>query len=112
MCRVYDPSSDLCSTLISNMENPQKMRFDLEHKTRIEETKRCEETSSAILDSRKEQPKDAPEKELSALLMQETGIEIKPNVLSMFIRANWNDVAKLSHQIHEKNKSNKFEIVI
>lgn len=42
-----------------------------------------------------------PEELLSALIAKETGANIEPKLLRLFIKAKWDRITALSHAIHE-----------
>ena len=45
---------------------------------------------------------EAAEK-LANLIEAETGVEIEPIVLRLFIKSNWSKVSKHSHDIHDQD---------
>lgn len=42
-----------------------------------------------------------PEHELSSIMERELGVTIHPQALRMFIRANWRELVKHAHRIHD-----------
>jgi hypothetical protein len=44
---------------------------------------------------------EPPEHELSRLLSNETGVNIAPETLRLFIRWHWSEVSRLAHKIHK-----------
>lgn len=45
-------------------------------------------------------PEHEPHKSLSKLIERETGLEIDPYLLRLFVKANWKRISTLGHAIH------------
>lgn len=48
-----------------------------------------------------EKCQSSAEKKLSDLIQRETGINIDPHVLRLFVKLHWARVSTLAHQIHD-----------
>jgi len=53
-------------------------------------------TDIEVIDAR-----SAPEVFLAKLLKDDLGVEINPQALRMFIRAQWGNISACAHKIHE-----------
>jgi hypothetical protein len=45
--------------------------------------------------------KQSPEKRLADLLKRETGADIHPTAMRIFLRANWRSVSAYAHAVHD-----------
>lgn len=46
----------------------------------------------------------SPEAVIVDLMKRDLGVVIDPRLMKMFIRVNWNKLAKCAHQIHEEER--------
>jgi hypothetical protein len=54
----------------------------------------CEGTASRVSDR-------APEEKLASLMLRELGSSVDKRALRLFIKAHWNKITKLAHEIHD-----------